>query len=95
MEFEANSILLKHEIKSKTDQLEQLHRELNKSKEEVKSLQEQCSKEILEVIFDKILIEVYISNSIALFYRDRIFVLRWKSCKRITIHCKMLIAKKC
>ncbi|XP_014095191.2 coiled-coil domain-containing protein 186 [Bactrocera oleae] len=48
MEFEANSILLKHEIKSKTDQLEQLHRELNKSKEEVKSLQEQCSKEILE-----------------------------------------------
>ncbi|XP_011214505.2 coiled-coil domain-containing protein 186 [Bactrocera dorsalis] len=48
MEFEANTILLKHEIKSKTDQIEHLQRELNKSKEDVKSLQEQCSKEILE-----------------------------------------------
>ncbi|XP_011186147.1 coiled-coil domain-containing protein 186 [Zeugodacus cucurbitae] len=48
MEYEANTILLKHEIKSKSDQIEQLHRELNKSKDEVKSLQEQCSKEILE-----------------------------------------------
>ncbi|XP_054733573.1 coiled-coil domain-containing protein 186 [Anastrepha obliqua] len=48
MEYEANTILLKHEIKSKTDQMESLSRELNKSKEEVKLLQDQLSKEDLE-----------------------------------------------
>ncbi|XP_036337793.1 coiled-coil domain-containing protein 186-like [Rhagoletis pomonella] len=48
MEYEANTILLKHEIKSKTDQLELLSKEYNKSKEEVKQLQEQLGKEILE-----------------------------------------------
>lgn len=60
MEYEANTILLKHEIKSKTDLIDQLHRELNKSKEDVKLLQEQCSQEILEVIFANVFVEIVV-----------------------------------
>lgn len=44
MEFEANTILLKHEIKSKTDSLDKLNKEHQKQCEANKDLQQQLQQ---------------------------------------------------
>lgn len=50
IEFEAQTILLKHEITSKTEQLDKLFKESEQQKEIIKQLQEQLNKETQEVI---------------------------------------------
>ncbi|KAI8120126.1 hypothetical protein FF38_09525 [Lucilia cuprina] len=48
IEFEAQTILLKHEISNKTEQLDKLFKECEVQKENIKQLQEQLNKETQE-----------------------------------------------
>lgn len=49
IEFEAQTILLKHELASKTEHLEKLHKETEMQKELIRQLQEQLKQETQEV----------------------------------------------
>lgn len=49
IEFEAQTILLKHEINNKTEQLDKLYKETESQKDIIKQLQEQLNTEAQEV----------------------------------------------